>query len=288
MTSRMTRQPSPPPTEDTRIPSPARDASPPAPNRTSPRHDAPEIPPVDVDSTRPTDISTEPATFSVNPNVSTEPFSAAAVSIVTPSPAEDVHISAPSATVTPLAPKDAAPIAEVSAPTDASSKTRKVVVIKASSSQKGLAGSSQPSIADVLRKGAASAKASVAPAASTQLALHKSPAAAVVTQHVRGKVLTRTASGNSLGSLVEYANNWNAADQFEGNPGSHLFQLSDISSRLHQGAKIVLESDKMNEVIAFYGVLISFPDAIIYILVPESCKRITCYLFGSFMMLLLS
>ena len=73
----------------------------------------------------------------------------------------------------------------------------------------------------------------------------------MVTQHVRGKVLTRTESGNSLGSLVEYANNWNAADQLEGNPSNQPFQLSDISSRLHMAAKIVLDSDKMNEVIDF-------------------------------------
>ena len=77
---------------------------------------------------------------------------------------------------------------------------------------------------------------------------------AVATQHVRGKVLTRMESGNSLGSLVEYANNWNAADQLEGNPSSQPFQLSDISSRLHLAAKIVLDSDNMNEVIVFIDV----------------------------------
>ena len=117
----------------------------------------------------------------MNLDVSVEIPSTPTVSTVTPTPAEVINISAPSATVIPPAPKDAAPSAEVSAPTDASSKTRKVVVSRAPSSQKGLAGSSQPNIADALRKGVTSVKAVVTPATNTQLALHKSPAAAVAT-----------------------------------------------------------------------------------------------------------
>jgi len=207
-----------------------------------PRHDAPDI--------RVSEISTEPVAPPLNPSISTEPLSISVAPTVTPAVAVVVNTPAPSAPVIPPASKGTVPIAEVSASAGASCTVRKTVATKASTSQKGLAGSSQPSIADVLRKGIAPAKASTTPAAGTQLALHTSPAASVITQHVRGKVLTRTASGNNLGSLVEYAHNWNAADQLEGNPNSQPFQLSDISSRLDQAAKIILDSNKMNEVIA--------------------------------------
>ena len=241
MTSRPIRQPSPPPVEDTRIPSPARATSPPAPHMSPPRHDAPD--------TRVSEISTEPVAPPLNPSISTEPLSTSVAPTVTPAAAVVDNTPAPSAPVLPPASKGTVPTAEVSASVGAST-IRKAAPTKTSTSQKGLAGSSQPSIADVLCKGTAPTKASVTSAANTQLALHTSPAAAVVTQHVRGKVLTRTASGNSLGSLVEYAHNWNAADQLEGNRNSQPFQLSDISSRLDQAAKIILDSNKMNEVIA--------------------------------------
>jgi hypothetical protein len=249
MTSRPIRPPSPPPADDTRIPSPIRPASPPAPNTSPLRRDVPETPSIDLDSNWPSEVFVEPAAPSMGPSAATESLSTPAVSIAIPTSAEKVVISAPSATITPAAPKDAVPTSEASLPADASSKARKTVAAKTSSSQKGLVGSSQPSIADVLRQGAAPTKVPVASAAGTHLALHKSPATAVVDQPVRGKVLTRTASGHSLGALVEYANNWNAADQFEGNPMNQPFQLSDISSRFDHAAKFIVDTNKMNEVI---------------------------------------
>jgi len=186
----------------------------------------------------------------MGPSAATEPPSTSAVSTAIPTSAEQVVIPAPSATLSSAVPKDSVPTSEAPLPADAPSKAEKAIAVKTSSSQKGLAGSSQPSIADVLRKGAAP-KVLVTSASGSQLALHKSPATAVIGQPTRGKVLTRTASGNSLGALVEYANNWNAADQFEGNPTNQPFQLSDISGRFDHAAQFIIDTNKMNEVIIF-------------------------------------
>src|SRR3954462_12042998 len=98
MTSHTARPPYPPPPEDTRVPSPTRADSPPAPNQTSSRQDAPEVSPVDADTTRPVDISTEPAASSVNPEVSLDIPSTPTVFTATPTLAEDTSISAPSET----------------------------------------------------------------------------------------------------------------------------------------------------------------------------------------------
>ena len=186
----------------------------------------------------------------MGPSVTIEPPSTPAVSTVVPTLAEKVVAPAPSASLSSAGPKDSVPTSEAQLPADASSKEKSVIAVK-TSSQKGLAGSSQPSIADALRKGAASAKVTVTSATGSQLTLHKSPATAVVGPPARGKVLTRTASGNSLGALVEYANNWNAADQFEGNPTNQPFQLSDISGRFDHAAQFIIDTNKMNEVIIF-------------------------------------
>src|SRR4051812_39786774 len=223
MTSRTIRPPSPPPADDTRIPSPIRPASFPAPNTSPVRRDVPKTASIDLDSNRPSEVFVEPAAPSMGPSAATELPSTPAFSTAIPTSAEKVVIPAPSATLSSAAPKDSVPTSEAPLPADASSKAKKAIAVKTSSSQKGLAGSSQPSIADVLRKGAAPTKVPVTSAAGSQLALHRSPATAVVGPPARGKVLTRTASGHSLGALVEYAYNWNAADQFEGNPMNQPF-----------------------------------------------------------------
>lgn len=182
-----------------------------------------------------------PEVTSFDPSPSAVPASAQTSAEVTTN-------SAPLETVIPPAAKDVAPSLEVVAPAEVPAKSKKVIATKPLPSQKGQSRSSQPSIADMLCKGDSTAKPGVSLASDTQLVLHKSRVATTVTQQARGKVMTHTESGNSLSSLVEYANNWNAADQLEGNPSSQPFQLSDISSRLHMAAKIVLESDKMNKV----------------------------------------
>jgi hypothetical protein len=248
MTSRPIRPPSPPPADDTRVPSPIRPASPPAPDNSPVRRDAPEIFPTDPDPIRPSDVLVEPAAPSMGPSVTIELPSTPAVPTVAPSSAEKIVIPAPSASLTSTDPKGSVPTSEAQLPAGVSSKERRVIAVK-TSSQKSLAGTSQPSIAEALRKGAVSAKGAVTSATGSQLALHKSPATVLVGPPARGKVLTRTASGNSLGALVEFANNWNAADQFEGNPVNQPFQLSDISGRFDQAAQFIIDTNKMNAVI---------------------------------------
>src|SRR3954464_3075080 len=101
MTSHTTRLPSPPPPEDSRVLSPARVDSPPAPSQTLPRQDAPVVSVADANITRSVDPPTEPAAPIVNAGVSPETPLARAVSTTTPTPAEDVSISAPSETIVP-------------------------------------------------------------------------------------------------------------------------------------------------------------------------------------------
>src|SRR4051812_27584431 len=125
MTSRPIRPPSPPPADDTRIPSPIRPASPPAPNRSPVRRDVPETASIDLDSNRPSEVFVEPAAPSMGPSAGTEPPSTPAVSTAIPPSAEKLVIPAPSATLSPAAPKDSVPNSEAPLPADAPSKEKK-------------------------------------------------------------------------------------------------------------------------------------------------------------------
>src|SRR3954463_16606512 len=99
MTRHTTRLPSPPPPENTRAPSPARVDSPPAPTQTSPRQDVPTASIADADITPSVDPPTEPVASVTTPEVSPKIPLTPPIPFATPTPAEDITISAPSETI---------------------------------------------------------------------------------------------------------------------------------------------------------------------------------------------
>jgi outer membrane biosynthesis protein TonB len=98
---------------------------------------------------------------------------------------------------------------------------------------------------------------------SRELSLHVSPAAAALATTKTTKrtipatasfVLTKTASGNSLGSLGHYSMDWNNADTSEvssGNPSARLHPAgpSNLTQKIYAARVALQEVDKVAQVI---------------------------------------
>ena len=124
-----------------------------------------------------------------------------------------------------------------------------------------------------------SGKTSATPDTSRQVSLHVSSAAAKITAMTSamtsfkeaGFVNTRTSSGGSLGSLAQYAMDWNSADLDEvtsGNPkrALHPGSPSILAQKMHAARAALAEADKTAEVITLR---LSFTTANIYIYISS-------------------